>query len=274
LGQRCIVTAAVVVLSLPLWAGRRDGDAGAANSEPPVVTFAEQQAPPVLPPAALPRMAPELALQSFESRGQMQSAELAGYSDTTQVDALLPETAQAGSYELVREYVAPHELTFRPVRFTGDGFVKTNVITRLLQSEVDHVEKPADDVGINGRNYKFSYKGSEQIEGRAMHVFQLKPRRKVPGLFKGRIYLDAVTGTLRRAEGTLVKSPSFFIKKIEFVQDYSDIGNFTLPVKMHSTAVTRVVGRAVVDIFHRNYQARAVSAGATSAQPAQANAIH
>ena len=139
--------------------------------------------------------------------------------------------------------------------FTGDGFVKNNIITRLLQSEVDHVQK--DDASLTAltpANYKFSCKGTTQLEGRLVHVYQLKPRKKRPNLFKGRIYLDAHTGSLVRAEGTVVKSPSFFIKKIDFVQDYTDVGPFTLPAHIHSEAVTRIVGRAVVDIYHHDYQ--------------------
>ena len=236
-----------------------DGDSSPATALPPVVAFEQQPAPALLPPAApLPRMAPELALASLLLRGQTQKLELAWYTDETEIAAVLPDTQQKGTYQLVREFSAPDALAYRPVRFTGDSFVKTNLITRLLQSEVDHVEKKqGEDLSLSPANYKFSYKGADQIEGRSVHVFQIKPRRKVAGLFKGRIYVDAVSGTLRRAEGTLVKSPSFFIKKIEFVQDYADFSGFTFPIRMHSAAVTRVVGRAIVDIFHRNYQARA-----------------
>jgi hypothetical protein len=95
-----------------------------------------------------------------------------------------------------------------------------------------------------------------------VHIFQVNPRHKVPGLFKGKIYVDVFTGSLRRAEGTVVKSPSFFIKKIEFVQDYDDVDGFNFPVRMHSTAITRVIGRAVVNIFHRNYRPTPVSQNA------------
>jgi hypothetical protein len=87
-----------------------------------------------------------------------------------------------------------------------------------------------------------------------VHVYQLKPREKRPGLFRGRIYLDAHTGSLVRAEGSAVKSPSFFIRKIEFVQDYGDFDSFTFPVHMHSEAKARLVGKAVVDIYHRDYR--------------------
>lgn len=205
-------------------------------------------------PAALPRMAPELALQTFEQRSARQSAELAAYSARTVIRAELPESAQTGEYELERHYSAPHTLEFKAVRFRGDGFVKNNVITRLLQSEVDHVQREeGPQTAITGQNYKFSYKGAKEISGREVQVFQLKPRTKRPGLFKGRVYLDAFTGSLVRAEGSVVKSPSFFVKRIEFVQEYEDVGGFTFPVHIHSEARARILGRAVVDIYHNDY---------------------
>ena len=115
------------------------------------------------------------------------------------------------------------------------------------------------DTAITSRNYKFNYKGVKEIDGRQVHVFEAKPREKRVGLFKGKIYIDTLTGSLRRAEGQAVKSPSFFIKKIEFSTDYADFGAFTFPVHLHSTAKTRLVGRAVVDISTREYQPQAIS---------------
>ena len=205
--------------------------------------------------AAMPRMAPDLALQAYENRAAQQRAQLAAYSASTLIRAQLPDTEQSGEYELERHYVAPRTLQFKAVRFQGDNFVKTNVINHLLQSEVDHVQK--DDLSttaLTPANYKFSYKGSSDVDGRVVHVFQVKPRKKRAGLFKGRVYLDAFTGSLVRAEGSVVKSPSFFVKKVEFVQDYSDIGGFTFPTHVHSEARARIVGRAVVDVYQRNYQ--------------------
>jgi hypothetical protein len=200
-------------------------------------------------------MAPELALQAYRGRTVLQAANLASYSATTVIRAQLPDTAQSGEFELQTRYSAPRTLAFKAVRFSGDSFVKTSVIVRLLQSEVDHLQK--DDpalTAITPANYKFSYKGTNQMQGRLVHVYQLKPRQKRAGLFKGRIYLDAYSGSMVRAEGRLVKSPSFFVKKIEFVQDFADIDAFTFPVHIHSEAQTRVVGRAVVDIYDADYE--------------------
>jgi len=206
-------------------------------------------------PVALPRMAPKLALQTFERHSSVQAEQLASYSATMLICAQLPNTSQNGEYELQKRYSSPRALVFKALRFAGDDFIKHNVILRLLQSEVDHLQK--DDpalTAITRANYTFSYKGTKQLESRQVHVYQLKPRQKRRGLFKGRIYLDAYSSSLVRAEGRLVKSPSFFVKKIQFVEDFAYIDSFTFPVYIHSEAQARLLGRIIVDIYQYDYQ--------------------
>ncbi len=213
-----------------------------------------RHAPDLTAAFSLPRMSPELALDTYEHRYMRQVEDLAAYTARTLVQAELPDTRQHGEFELQRSYLAPTTLQFKAVRFSGDGFVKSNVIARMLQSEVQHVERrEGPQTAITSANYKFSYKGTESIDGQFVHVYAVKPRQKRVGLFRGKIYLDVTSGSLRRAEGTLVKSPSFFIKKIDFVQDYADVDGFTFPVHVHSVAKTRIIGRAVVDIYNRDY---------------------
>ncbi|HXZ31375.1 MAG TPA: hypothetical protein VEH30_03775 [Terriglobales bacterium] len=241
---------------LPLVLSCYSGCPYGANSEP---------ASPTVPPP-LPRMGPELALQVYRNRASMQAEQLSSYSASTVVRAELPDTEQSGEYELERRYSAPHSLAFKAVRFTGDNFVKSNVILRLLQSEASHVEK--DDPSLNAltpANYKIAYKGTGQLQARIVHIYQVKPRHKRSGLFKGRVYLDAFTASMVRAEGKPVKSPSIFLKQVEFVQDYADVDLFTLPVHMHSEARARIVGRAVVDIYNSDYH---VTTGAVQADAA------
>jgi hypothetical protein len=220
----------------------------------------------LLPPITLPRMAPELALQVMANHAIIQDAHLGSYSAVSTVTARLPDLKESGQFELDRRYVAHKSLKFTPVNFSGDGFVKSNVIVRLLQSEVDHVQKDQHgQTAIDNHNYKFAYKGREILNGRMVHVFHVKPRKKRPGLFKGRIFVDVYTGTLVRAEGRMVKSPSLFIKDIDFRQDYADVEGFTFPVHMHSQAKARILGRVIVDVDHRDY--RPVSATEVAATP-------
>jgi hypothetical protein len=210
--------------------------------------------PSLAVPLVLPRMPVELALETYQRRARQQSASLAAFSDTTVVDVELPDSSQRGSYELKRHYAAPRTLVFTPVRFIGDAFVKSNVIVRLLQSEADHVGKQeSEQTAITSANYKFSYKSAEEINGRTVYVFQIKPHHKRANLIKGRIFIDACTGSLRRVEGSPVKSPSWFIKKVDFVQDYEDVDGVTFPIHLHSIAKARIIGRTIVDVVHRDY---------------------
>lgn len=222
----------------------------------PLILADSQPVPTLGPTAELPLMSPELALATYQKRAAQQAADLASYSAVTVVRAELPESSQQGEYELHRKFEAPRTLQFTPVHYSGDGFIKSNIITRLLQSEVDHVQK--DDptqTAITSANYKFSYRGLSRVSDRTVHVYQVKPHKKRPGLFKGRVYLDAHNGSLVRVEGSIVKSPSFFVKHVDFWQDYTDVQSFTLPSHTHSVAKARIVGRTIVDIVHRDYQA-------------------
>lgn len=203
-----------------------------------------------------PMMPPDLALSIYLHRANEQLLTLGSYSDIEVVQAELPETSQHGRLKLRRMFAAPKTLTFQALDFAGDNFIKSNVIARLLQSEVDHVQKgEGPKVAITDTNYKFSYKGMQDSNGRMLYVYAVKPHKKRPGLFKGRIYVDPADGALTRAEGTLVKSPSMFIKRVHFVQDYSQVAGFSLPVHIHTVAETRVVGRAIVDIVESDYEA-------------------
>lgn len=211
---------------------------------------------------SVPNLSPELALATYERGVRDQAIALTGYTATSVIDAELPDSSQKAEFELKRHYVAAGELEFTPLRSSGDKFVRTNVIVRLLQSEVDHVHKrEQSQTVIDESNYKFSYKGKSQLNGEAVHVYEVKPLQKRVGLFKGKIYVDSSSGRLLRAEGTIVKSPSFFIKKINFVQDYTTVDGFTLVSHVHSEAQTRVIGKTIVDITHRDYQPEFAAAG-------------
>ncbi|HVZ16237.1 MAG TPA: hypothetical protein VG897_03920 [Terriglobales bacterium] len=251
--RKIAVLLLAVSLSAPVWAGSYDLTVPAGS--PPADPIANLNIP-----APRARMSPELALALYNSNARWQAQQLGESADTTTIVADLPGASKRGEFTLKRMFSAPKSLAFKSINFVGDGFVKTNVIARLLQSEADHVQKDQpSDTAITDQNYKFNYKGTEEINGRLSHVFQVKPRHKRSGLFKGKVYIDAYSGSMLRAEGRLVKSPSLFIKKVEFVQDYAQVGEFNLITHIHSVADTRIIGEAVVDITHRDYQVRSLA---------------
>jgi hypothetical protein len=207
-----------------------------------------------------PRMDQELALQHYLHRAERQLAEMGAYSDTTVIEAYLPSKSQYGRFALKRSFVAAHSLTYEPLCFVGNGFVKSNIIVRVLHSEVAYVEKgEGASTAISETNYKFSYKAVDNIDGLQAYVYEVKPRKKRAGLFKGKIFVDPHTSSLLRAQGIVAKSTSCWVKRIGFAQDYTDVGGFSMATRLHSEASTRLVGRVIVDIVHTDYRARSMA---------------
>ena len=204
-------------------------------------------------PAAV--LSPGQALRAYQERALRQLTTLAGYSDTTTIEAEIPAMAEKGKCSLRRTFSAPQSLIYSAVKFGGDSFVKTNVIYRLLESDVERAgKKTGPRVAIVESNYRFSYEGVEELNGRSLYAFALKPHRKEPGLFKGKILIDPQTGHIVRAVGRLSKSPSWWIKRVDFIQTYVDVGDFTMSAQMQSVTQSRIVGRVVVDIQHTAYE--------------------
>jgi hypothetical protein len=207
-------------------------------------------------PADPSLLEPDVALRAYQQQADLQARTLLHSEDNTIIHAELPATSQRGQFELLRSYSAePRTLHYASIKFEGDGFIKSNVIVKVLQSEVDQVEKgDREATALNDRNYQFSYKGIEALNGQKVHVYKVKPRQKKSGLFKGKIYLDAQSGRMRRVEGSVVKTPSFFLRRIDFVQDFAEVDGFTVPTELHSTARAHIIGRAMVSIVHRSYR--------------------
>jgi hypothetical protein len=219
---------------------------------PTTVAAINRSAPGI--PSALP---PGDALRLYETRARQQLSALAEYSDETTIKAQVPASSETGQASFTETFSAPQTLAYTSVRFVGSGFVKHDVILRLLQADVEHVRRKMElETAILDSNYRFAYRGTESVGGRSFYRFAVIPRRKSPDLFKGEILLDPWTGHIMRAAGRLSKSPSLWIKHVEFSQDYADIGDFTMPTQISSVAEARIVGRVLVTIRHSAYELR------------------
>ena len=97
---------------------------------------------------------------------------LASSTDDTSIEAELERTSQYAKFVLKRTFSAPRSLAYTAETFQGDMFVKTNIIARFLQSDVDRVEKEDGlRVAIVESNYKFSFRKIENLEGQEfMHL--------------------------------------------------------------------------------------------------------
>jgi hypothetical protein len=137
---------------------------------------------------------------------------------------------------------------------TGDDSVKKHVIARYLSGEQENSVKPLD-VGINPHNYKFKFKKIGDQAGRPVHVYEVQPRKKRVGLYKGELWIDEETALPVRETGEFSKSPSpVFLKKVTFTRQYSLVEGVAQPARIESVIETRIVGKAEIIINFTNYK--------------------
>jgi hypothetical protein len=193
-------------------------------------------------------------LTASEAQGQSRAASM-----EVSIDASIPKLKKEGKLEALRKISQLGKITYKILRFQGDDTVKTEVIARYLEAE----QKAQDDqkFAINPQNYKFKFKGLHKLQdGQRIYVVFLTPRRKEVGLFKGEMWLDAKTYLPVMESGKLVKNPSVFFKRVEFVRDYKIENGVAVPQHMLSTIDARLVGKVNLIVSYSSYQAGAPSA--------------
>src|SRR5579862_3197948 len=178
---------------------------------------------------------------------ETQQAALRGVQMEVDIDAKLPRQEKHGKLHALRSISKLGKITYNALGFSGDNSVKNEVIARYLAEET----KPRDNA-ITPANYKFKYKGLAEHAGVRVHVFEVNPRKKADGLFKGQLWLDAATAMPVRESGRPVKT-SVLVKKMEFVQDYEIRDGIAYPKHFEGAVEIRIYGRAELRIDYSNF---------------------
>jgi hypothetical protein len=172
------------------------------------------------------------------------------------MEGSIPKLKKEGKMSALKAVSSLGQVTWKALGFWGDNTVKKEVMARYMQAEQEASEglSKNGDISITPDNYNFKYKGINTRNDHQVHIFELKPKHKRVGLFKGELWLDPETCLPVREAGRLVKNPSVFIKKMEFVRDYEIRNGVAYLRRMESRTDTRIVGRAELNIEYANIQ--------------------
>jgi hypothetical protein len=163
-----------------------------------------------------------------------------------EITATILQSRRRSQLRAVRHVSDQGEVGYEVLQTSGDDGVRRQVILRYLTAESQSRE--TDATALTPLNYKFRFKAIVDRLGRRIDVFQLTPRKKKNGLFKGELWVDEITGMPVRESGQLVKSPNWLIKRILFVRTYEIRNGLALPTRIDSTVETRVAGTAEISI--------------------------
>jgi hypothetical protein len=187
-------------------------------------------------------------LSKYLTAKETQQAALRGAEMQVNIDAKLPRLEKQGTLKALRRISKFGQITYKALGFSGDNTIKNEVITRYLSAETE-----SGNSAITPANYKFKYKGQVQQAGLTVNVFQITPRKKRVGMFRGELWLDEATAMPVREAGRLVKTPSVFLKKVDFINEYEIRDGVAIPKRFQSTADVRVFGRAELNIDFSNF---------------------
>ncbi|MCX6624276.1 MAG: hypothetical protein NTY38_25075 [Acidobacteria bacterium] len=204
-------------------------------------------------PSATGSLAPELILDRYFLATAGQQERLRGVKMEVDIQAQLPKLKKQGRLHGFRHISKLGRVTYDALRFVGDKTIQNDVIARYLTGEKQAEEQDPKAMAISQLNYKFKYKGLTLRDGKQVYVFELKPRKKRVGLFKGELLLDPESYLPVREMGQFVKNPSVFLKKIEFTRDYVIRDGLAIPKHVESTIETRIVGKAQISIDFFNF---------------------
>jgi hypothetical protein len=190
-------------------------------------------------------------IAQYQASVKTQQAALRGAQMNVAIDAKLPRLEKQGKLIALRTISTLGKIGYKILGFQGDDTIKQEVIARFIQAEVEQTR--SEDVAITPANYKFRHKGTIEQSGHRTEMFSITPKKKRVGLFKGDLWLDAKTGMPVRESGVFVKTPSVFLKKVEFMQEYEIHDGIAIPKHLASTADVRLVGRAELNMDFTNF---------------------
>jgi hypothetical protein len=165
----------------------------------------------------------------------------------------LPEMGKTAVLEAKRKILPDGAIEYEVLSREGDKTVQKDIIARYMSAEMDAAMHQTSNMGISPENYKFKNKGLQMREGKQVCVVEVNPRKKRVGLFKGEIWLDPDSGLTVREAGRFVKSPSVFLKKVEFARTYEVRDGYAIPVSMTTAILTRLWGTAELMVQYRDF---------------------
>ncbi|MGO9257383.1 MAG: hypothetical protein ACLQU1_13900 [Bryobacteraceae bacterium] len=195
---------------------------------------------------------PESIVERYQAATRTQTQALKSASMELDIQASVPKLKKHGRLRALRRISALGRISYEVLHFEGDGAIKNHVIAHYLAAEREAQSEQAA-LAVTPENYKFKFKGRGRLEDRDVYVFEVTPRQKREGLFKGSLWIDASTYTGVRESGRLVKNPSMlWARNVQFVREYDIKDGISTPRQLQSSGEALGFGRVELTVNYSN----------------------
>ncbi|MEE9235369.1 MAG: sigma-E factor regulatory protein RseB domain-containing protein [Candidatus Acidoferrales bacterium] len=218
--------------------------------------------PPAIKQETQKHLRAETIIQRSLEQNRQREQWLAGYQVSRHYHLENEVLENDSDMKVEVSYKSPDQLHFEILSQQGSGFVADRIWRRILEAEQEAL-KPLlkQRSAITLENYSFELRGEEMLAGRPAYVLAVTPKREDTFLFLGQIWIDQQDFALARAEGTMPKRPSFWIRKIEFVRTFKKVGPLWFAKRTEGTVEVLLLGTTWITITSGDYQIHLNSAG-------------
>lgn len=149
--------------------------------------------------------------------------------------------------------VPPHDREYKIVESRGSDRGE-KIVRKILEHEADAEKSSPPPTAVVHQNYTFGFEGEADFQGHRCYVLSLHPKRKEPTLVEGRAWVDTKTFLIRKIEGEMSKSPSWWVKEVKLVILFGEIGGVWTQTSTNAVADVRIVGKYTVSGRATNLQ--------------------
>ncbi len=180
-------------------------------------------------------------LQSLERVEQRNPALSRGYEVVRQYKAFrTDDTRPAAEITAQISFTPPDTKTFKITQATGNPRGE-RIVRDILEHEAESAKDGRSD--ISRTNYEFVFLRQENFGFGSEYVLRILPKRKDNNLMVGQIWVDARTFRIRRIEGVLLKTPSWWIKDVHITLQFAEVNEMWICVSLDAIATVRLLGR-------------------------------
>jgi Outer membrane lipoprotein-sorting protein len=141
--------------------------------------------------------------------------------------------------------VPPHERDYKIVESKGSDRGE-KVVRKILDHESEAEKRSVPPTALVSDNYDFGFLGEQSFQGAHCYVLSLHPKRKDPSLIEGKAWVDASTFLVRKVEGAMSKSPSWWVKDVTVTVLFGEISGVWTQTATNAVANVRIMGKYTV----------------------------
>jgi hypothetical protein len=117
-----------------------------------------------------------------------------------------------------------------------------DIVRKVLDREAE-LARDASSSAINLDNYYFSFRGRVDLDGHSCYLLDITPKRSDRDLLKGSAWVDADSFLVRRLDGDMAKTPSWWLKKVHLTVAFADVHGLWLQTASQASAEVRMFGQ-------------------------------